>query len=81
MAKEKKKHSIKAEYEKIRVTGWTSPFSRNSKPVVSISLREVGYDPGAADVNFTVAEAKEVIKLIEQAIKEAKKEANKKEKN
>ena len=75
--KEKKKHSIKAEYEKIRITGWTSPFSNKHTPVISISLRELGYDPHAADVNFSVAEAKEIIKLIEQAIKEA----TKKEKN
>ena len=32
-------------------------------------------------VNMGVGEAKEIIKLIEQAIKEANKEANKKEKN
>ena len=40
--KEKKKHSIKAEYEKIRITGWTSPFSNKHTPVISISLRELG---------------------------------------
>ena len=77
MAKEKKKHSIKAEYEKIRITGWRSPFSKKNTPVISISLRELGYDPRAADVNFTLAEANEIIKLIKQAIKEA----TKKEKN
>ena len=81
MAKEKKKHSIKSEYDKIRITGWRSPFSKKNTPVISISLRELGYDPHAADVNFSVAEGKEIIKLIEQAIKEANKEANKKEKN
>ena len=81
MAKQKKKNSIKDEYDKIRVLGWASPFGRNPSPVVSISLRELGYDLHAADVNFSVGEAKEIIKLIEQAIKEANKEANKKEKN
>ena len=76
--KEKKKNSIKGEYDRIRVTGWNgNPFASRVEPVVSISLREVGYDPSAADVSFTVAEAKEIIKLIEQAIKDA----NKKEKN
>ena len=81
MAKEKKKHSIKSEYDKIRIVGWATPFGRNPSPLVSISLRELGYDLHASDVNFSVAEAKEIIKLIEQAIKEASKEANKKEKN
>lgn len=77
----KKKHSIKDEYDKIRIVGWATPFGRNPSPLVSISLRELGYDPHAADVSFSVAEAKEIIKLIEQAIKEANKKANKKEKN
>lgn len=77
MAKDKKKVSIKDEYDKIRITGWVSPFGRKPSGVVSISLRELGYDTAAADVNFTVAEAKEIIKLIEQAIKDS----NKKEKN
>lgn len=81
MAKEKKKNSIKSEYDKIRIIGWATPFGRNPSPLVSISLRELGYDLHAADVNFSVGEAKEIIKLIEQAIKEANKEANKKEKN
>ena len=81
MAKEKKKNSIKDEYDKIRITGWANPFARKPSPVVSISLRELGYDPASADVNFSIGEAKEIIKLIEQAIKEANKEVNKKEKN
>lgn len=78
MAKKEKKNSISGEYDKIRVVGWNgTPFAKKIKPVVSISLRELGYSPGAADVSFTVAEAKEIIVLIENAIKEA----NKKEKN
>lgn len=78
MAKQKKKVSIKAEYDKIRITGWSgNPFASKVKPTVSISLRELGYEPAAADVDFTVAEAEEIIKLIERAIKDA----NNKEKN
>ena len=78
MSKKEKNKSIKGEYNKIRVSGWRNPYGKNPDAVVSISLHELTYDGGtSADVSFTIKEAKEIIGLIEAAIKEA----NKKEKN
>lgn len=77
MSKDNK--SIKGEYTKIRVHGGYNPFARKSKPSVTIGLTDAGcgYDSRTADVTFSIKEAKEIIVLIEDAIKEA----TKKEKN
>jgi hypothetical protein len=75
----KKKNSIKGKYTKIRVHGTCNPFSSKAKATVNIGLTDAGwgYDSRTADVTFSIKEAKEIIVLIENAIKEA----NKKEKN
>ena len=76
MSKEKKR-SIKAEYEKIRVSGHQG-FGRGEKGYVNIGVRDFTYGVGeAASQTFTIKEAKEIIGLLEQAIEEATKKEKK----
>ena len=73
----KEKKSIKGEYDKFRATGNVG-WGRKSEPYVHITLKDSSYGVGeCASQSFTIKEAKEIIGLIEAAIKEA----NKKEKN
>ena len=77
MAKEKKKHSIKGDYEKIRISGHKG-YGRDDDPYIYIALRDFAYGTGeSASQQFTIKEAKEILSFLESAIKEA----NKKEKN
>jgi len=77
MAKKEKNNSIKGEYNKIRVVG-SQAFGRRDEPYVYIVLTDVSYAGGeTSSASFSIKEAKEIIGLLESAIKEA----NKKEKN
>ena len=72
----KEKKSIKAEYDKIRISGHQG-YAFGDGPYIHITLKDVSYGIGeAASASFTIKEAKEIIGLLESAIKEA----NKKEK-
>ena len=74
----KKKNSIKDEYDKIRIYGYSNGYGKNRNTGIHISLREIGYvDSTVADVGFNIKEAKKIIVLIENAIKEATKKEDK----
>jgi len=76
MAKKEKK-SIKAEYDKIRISGHQG-YGRKDNPYIHIGVKDMSFGMGeAASAAFTIKEAKEIIGLLESAIKEA----SKKEKN
>ena len=71
-----KKNSIQDSYDKVRVNGWA--HGKKSSRRVCIAVRELSYgDAPIAETVLTVKEAKQLITLIENAIKEA----SKKEKN
>lgn len=76
MARKEKNNSIKGEYKKFRAVGGSGFHRRDS--YVYITVTDVSYAGGeSASQSFSINEAKEIIGLIEAAIKEA----NKKEKN
>lgn len=78
MAKKEKNNSIKGEYDKIYVKGQNG-YGPNAEPYIYISLKDASYGVGeAASQSFSIKEAKEIVGLLEAAIKEANK---KKEKN
>lgn len=71
-----KKNSIQDKYNKVRVNGWR--HGKKSSRRVCIAVRELGYgDAPLAETILTIKEAKKLITLIENAIKET----NKKEDN
>ena len=73
----KQKSSIKAEYDKIRISGH-QPYGHRDKPYIYIGVKDMSYGIGeAASAVFTVEEAEEIIGLLKLAIKQA----SKKEKN
>lgn len=73
----KEKKSLKGEYEKVSVSGHEG-YGRGSKPYVHIGIKDFSYGVGeVASAAFTIKEAKEIVSLIESAIKQA----TKKEKN
>jgi len=74
----KKNYSVKDEYQKVHVRGiQKNPFGDDG-PHVSLAVTEVSYDPTIAVARLTIKEAKQVIELLEDAIKDAKKKVGKK---
>lgn len=72
----KKNYSVKDEYQKVHVRGvGKHPFGDDG-PYVSLAVTEVSYAPAIAVARLTLKEAKQVIELLKEAIKDA----NKKEK-
>jgi hypothetical protein len=79
MSKKKSSRSIKAEYNKVDVRGaQANPFGEGD-PTVYLTATELSYEAVIAVVRLSIKEAKQVIGLLEQGIKEATK-PNKKEK-
>jgi ribosomal protein L22 len=77
MSKKKQNYSVKDEYQKVHVRGsQKDPFG--GEAYVSLAVTEVTYDPAIAVARLSIKEAKQVIELLEQAIKDASKKAGKK---
>ena len=76
MSKKESKKSIKAEYEKIHIAG-NPGWGRGSEAYVYITLKDAGYALETASQSFSIKEAKEIIGLIESAIKETTKKEKK----
>jgi hypothetical protein len=79
----KRNKAIKKEYSAIHVSGGLSGglFDDRGKPKVYISITELTYEHEHATQSFTIGEAKKIISLIEEAIKDAKAQTKAEKKN
>jgi hypothetical protein len=78
MSKKKQNYSVEDKYTKVHVRGSQKDPFDGGKPYVSLSITEVSYDPAIAVARLSIKEAKQVIELLEQAIKDASKKVGKK---
>lgn len=77
MSKKKQNYSVEDKYAKVHVRGsQKGPF--DGEAYVSLTVTEVTYDPAIAVARLSIKEAKQVIELLEQAIKDASKKVGKK---
>jgi hypothetical protein len=71
MSKKKQNYSVDDTYHKVFVRGSNGEPFIDDKSYVHLSVTELSYEASIASVRLSVKEAKQVIELLEQGIKDA----------